>query len=141
MRKVAIVLFVTVFANSLMFAQDSDRNVCGDYLRTKKLIDSTVYAIILDHSNEPNFIAKFKKAQQAWESYRDAQIEMLFPEVNKQKEYGSLYPTCRCSWLLQMANQRVDFLLQWSSNTNNEDDPCNGSMNSAKRKSHIKFNV
>ena len=40
---------------------------------------------------------KFKKAQDALEGYRDAQSEMIFPEANKEKEYGTFYPTCRCS--------------------------------------------
>lgn len=135
-----MLIVAVLFAATLSFAQTEQRNVCGDYLNMKKEIDKSVQIILTDHANEPVFIAKFKKAQTAWESYRDTQLEMIFPEADKQKNYGDFYPTCRCGWLLQFASQRLDYLLKWSSNTNNEEDACNGSMNSFKRKSHVKFN-
>ncbi len=138
MKQIFTLLILTLLATTVTFAQE--RNVCGDYLKMKKEIENSVQAILKDHADEPLFLAKFKKAQIAWDSYRDTQIEMIFPEIDKQKEYGNFYPTCRCSWLLTFANQRLDYLLKWSSNTNNEEDACNGSMNSTKRKSHIKFN-
>ena len=133
-----LILVLAVFTQS--FAQNSERNACGDYLKMKKEIDNAVQVIAVDHAKDHLFLSKFKSAQIAWENYKDTQLEMIFPEADKLKEYGSMYSTCRCSWLLQFANERLDYLLKWSSNTNNEEDACNGSMNSLKRKSHIKFN-
>ena len=117
---------------------DNSRNSCSDYLRLKKEIDDVTKKILDDYARDRPFIAKFKRAQSAWESFRDAQLEMQFSDVDKG-DYGSAYPTCRCNALVDMTNQRLDDLVRWISNVN-DGQSCGGSINSTKRKSFVRFN-
>ena len=116
---------------------DNSRNSCSDYLKLKKEIDNVSRKIFDDYERDNAFISKFKLAQFAWESYRDAQLEMLFPSPNKGI-YGSSYPTCRCNALVDLTNERLGYLVRWISNTE-ESKSCGGSVNSTKRKSYVKY--
>ena len=137
-------LLNTVFALSLSAqapinaVTDQAPNSCSDYQKIKKDLEDLVKKITNEYAKDRVFIAKFKKAQIAWEMYREAQLEMIFPETNKT-EYGTLYTTCRCNWLIEMTYHRFDFLLKWISNFD-EGDVCAGSVNNKKRKSYVKLN-
>jgi hypothetical protein len=117
---------------------DNSRNSCSDYLKLKKEMDNIITKILDDYARDKVFISKFKSAESAWESYRDAQLEMIFPSPNKGI-YGPSYPTCRCNALVDMTNERLNYLVRWISNTE-ESKSCGGSINSTLRKSYIKFN-
>jgi uncharacterized protein YecT (DUF1311 family) len=143
MRSGLILLFTLFVGTSLTYAQsatqiDQSRNSCSDYLKAKKGLEDMVKHIEDEYGKYPLFIKKFRKAQDEWMSYRDAQLEMLYPEADKG-EYGTFYPTCRCNWLVEFTNQRLDFLVKFVSNTN-EGESCGGAVNSKKRKSYTTFN-
>ena len=113
-------------------------NSCSDYQKLKKDVDDLVKKITKEYAKDAAFLPKFKKAQAAWLTYQDTQMDMIFPETDK-KVYGALYTTCRCNWLIDMTTQRFDFLLKWISNFD-DGDACGGSINSKKRKSFVKLN-
>jgi uncharacterized protein YecT (DUF1311 family) len=117
---------------------DQSRNSCSDYLKVKKGLEDMVKNIQDEYAKYPLFLKKFQKAQDEWVSYRDAQLEMLYPELDKT-QYGGFYPTCRCNWLVEFTNERVDFLVKFISNTNDVE-ACGGAANSKKRKSFTTFN-
>jgi uncharacterized protein YecT (DUF1311 family) len=123
-------------------AQDSkvenSRNSCSDYLHLKKEMDNVVTKILDEYVKDQVFVSKFKSAQVAWQDYRDAQLEMIFP-ASAKGEYGSTYPICRCNWLVDITNQRLDYLVKWLSQTN-EGACCGGSANSTKRRSVAQLN-
>ncbi|MBL7818168.1 MAG: DUF1311 domain-containing protein [Saprospiraceae bacterium] len=133
-----LVLFLGLSANAQEIQIDNSRNSCSDYLKLKKEVDGVITKILDDYEKDYTFIAKFKKAQGEWESYRDAQLEMIFPAANKGI-YGASYPTCRCNALVDLTNERLNYLVRWVSNTE-EAKACGGSVNSTKRKSYVKFN-
>jgi uncharacterized protein YecT (DUF1311 family) len=140
MRNTCVFLFV-LFLGTAVNAQntqvDNSRNSCSDYLRLKKEVDDVIAKILDDYERDYVFISKFKKAQSAWETSRDAQLEMIFPSVEKGV-YGASYPTCRCNALVELANERLNYLVRWISNTE-ESKSCGGSVNSTKRKSYIQY--
>jgi uncharacterized protein YecT (DUF1311 family) len=145
MRKVHNLTIGLLFFGIIVSAQSPDsvivennRSSCNDYLKLKKDLEDLVKKINVEYRKDGIFLAKFQKAQATWIAYRDAQVEMIFPETDKSI-YGAAYATCRCNWLIDMTTQRYDFLLRWISNFD-DGDTCNGSVNSKKRKSYIKFN-
>ena len=147
MRSITVLLFlfmvttVGMAQNEQVGAKsviDQSRNSCSDYLKTKKSMDDMVKSLEEEYAKYPKFLAKFKKAQDAWVAYRDIQLEMIFPEADKA-QYGGFYPTCRCNWLVEMTNEHVDFLVKFVSNTDDVE-PCGGAVNSKKRKSFTTFN-
>jgi uncharacterized protein YecT (DUF1311 family) len=149
MRRILILLLILSMCASASFAQettpdstiqvDQSRNSCSDYLKSKKGMEEMVKNIQTEYAHYPRFLAKFKKAQDSWSSYRDAQLEMIYPEADKT-QYGGFYPTCRCNWLVDFTNQRVDYLVKFIANTYDVE-PCGGAVNSKKRKSFTAFNL
>lgn len=131
------VLFLGIAVNAQETKVDNSRNSCSDYLRLKKEVDDVIKKILDDYERDYVFISKFKTAQSAWETSRDAQLEMIFPSVEKGI-YGASYPTCRCNALVELANERLNYLVRWISNTE-ESKSCGGSVNSTKRKSYIQY--
>ncbi len=145
MRKVHNLTIALLFFGIIVSAQSPDsvivennRSSCSDYLKLKKDMEDLVKKINVEYRKDGDFLAKFQKAQAIWVAYRDAQIDMIFPEADKSM-YGASYASCRCNWLIDMTIQRYDLLLRWISNFD-DGDTCNGSVNSKKRKSYIKFN-
>jgi uncharacterized protein YecT (DUF1311 family) len=144
MRSGFLLLFMLCMSTSICAAQetapqiDQSRNSCSDYLKSKKSMEDMVKNIQEEYAKYPLFLKKFQKAQDEWASYRDAQLEMIFPETDKA-QYGSFYPTCRCNWLVEFTNERMDFLVKFVANTYDVES-CGGAVNSKKRKSFMTFN-
>ena len=133
-----LVLFLGIAVNAQVTKVEDSRNSCTDYLRLKKEVDDVVVKILDEYERDYAFISKFKKAQSAWETSRDAQLEMIFPSESKGI-YGSSYPTCRCNALIDLANERLNYLSRWL--TSAEDSKaCGGSVNSSKRKGYLSYN-
>ncbi len=134
-----LLLFTQAHSQTTTTSQlDQNRNSCGDYLKLKKVIEETSQRITEDYAQDVVFMSRFKKAQASWEAYRDAQLDMIFPD-NDKSSYGTNYPTCRCNWLLEFSNARLDYLVKWIAHTDDYES-CGGSISSKKRKSYIKFN-
>ena len=132
-----LVFFLGMAVNAQETKVDNSRNSCSDYLRLKKDVDDVVKKILDDYERDYVFISKFKKAQSSWETSRDAQLEMIFPSETKGI-YGASYPTCRCNALISLADERLNYLVKWISNTE-ECKACGGSVNSTKRKSYTEY--
>lgn len=64
-------------------------------------------------------------AQKAWEAYRDAQIEAIYPDPEKNiVEYGSVYPMCFSLLKAKLAEGRIRDLKVLT--TSGEGDVCHG---------------
>lgn len=103
--RIAVVL---CFVSMATFAQDSDAyRRCADQARTQaemygctndeaKRLDTElnrIYRELLSKaSSQSDAVEKIKGAEKAWQAYRDAYIDAVYPAANKQAEYGSMYP-------------------------------------------------
>jgi Lysozyme inhibitor LprI len=87
--------------------------------------------ILKEYAKDQQFIAKLKTAQRAWLAFRGAQLEALFPKTDKQAEYGSVYPMCRCSELQSLTEERAKQLKRWLDGTK-EGNVCAGSVRRAQ---------
>lgn len=68
--------------------------------------------ILIEYENDTNFIEKLEVSQQLWIKFRDAELEMKFPESDK-RYYGSMYPMCASGYLEQLTKERTKKLLEW----------------------------
>ena len=68
--------------------------------------------ILIDYQNDSNFIEKLKISQRLWIKFRDAELEMKFPETDK-RNYGSMYPMCANGYLEQLTKERIKKLKEW----------------------------
>lgn len=86
-----------------------------------------VYQQILQaRKADVEFVLRFKAAEQAWIVFRDAEVRALYPAVNKQRAYGSVYPLCRWQALAELTRERTKQLQAWIEPPA-EGDTCAGS--------------
>jgi len=83
--------------------------------------------VLKKYNDNPQFIEKFKTSQRAWLKFRDAQLEAMYPSPDKQKAYGSAYPTCEADMLLELTGARTKQLRVWLDGIE-EGDVCAGSV-------------
>jgi uncharacterized protein YecT (DUF1311 family) len=53
--------------------------------------------LLANNKDEQKFVENLRTAQRAWISFRDAHLELLYPDKdNPQTSYGSVFPMCYC---------------------------------------------
>lgn len=75
-------------------AQTQAVNACADQelKRVETELNGTYHALMAETAQQAEAAAKIKSAQKAWLVFRDAYLEAMYPDADKQSEYGSLYP-------------------------------------------------
>ena len=90
-------------------------------------MNQIINQIIDEYKYEKEFIQKLKLSQTAWEKFRDAQLEALYPAKNKRQKYGSVYPMCYSSTKAELTYKRIEQLNIWLEGIE-EGDVCSGSV-------------
>jgi len=137
-RLLVVVLFITlatpVYGAGKNSCYDTAKNqfelneCAADDLKEADDELNRVYKEILKRNAEDSvFLDRLKSAQRAWLSFRDAELEALFPDPEKQVAYGSAYPTCYANWKKKITVQRTQQLRRWLIATE-EGDVCTGSL-------------
>src|SRR6267143_5485593 len=102
---------------------------CADHeaeAADKRLND--VYQLILkEYSTDPAFIAKLESAQRAWLSFRDAELQAVYPHQDKLASYGSVWPMCGLHERTRLTEERTTQLRRWVKGIP-EGDVCAGSI-------------
>ena len=126
---------IILFGTSILDAQtqgELDEQACGQFHKVDVALNETYSKILREYARDQQFIAKLKTAQRAWLTFRDAELEALYPKDNKQAEYGTVYPMCHCSELQFLTEERTKQLKRWLDGTL-EGDVCAGSVKTARR--------
>jgi uncharacterized protein YecT (DUF1311 family) len=82
--------------------------------------------VLANFAKDRVFIGKLKAAQRAWITFRDAQLEALYPEADKSA-YGSAYPMCYMNEKASLTRERTKQLRAWLDDQA-EGDVCVGSI-------------
>jgi uncharacterized protein YecT (DUF1311 family) len=106
-------------------------DACAQYKKADQALNATYAEVLKDYAKDPQFLATLKQAQRAWIAFRDAHLAARFPKPDKQAEYGSSYPMCRCAVLTEFTEQREKELRVWADGIP-EGDVCNGSVKTAR---------
>jgi uncharacterized protein YecT (DUF1311 family) len=104
---------------------NSDEN--QKYLKADKELNQVYSKILKDYKDDPVFISKLKIAQNLWIKFRDAEMNALFPENDKQLNYGSVFPMCWSIHLTTLTKERIKTLKIWQIGIT-EGDVCSGSI-------------
>ena len=118
-----------VCSNLPATAQDQyqlDASAAAEYKKADADLNKMYQKILAAYKDDPAFIKKLQTAQRSWISFRDAEIEAIFPSANKD-DYGSVYPMCRSNWLTKFTLQRTKELKRWIDGAQ-EGDVCCGSI-------------
>ncbi len=89
---------------------------------------SRVYQQILnEYENDTVFVSRLKETQRIWYLFREAELQMKFPEDNKEVFYGSIYRECATQYLIELTEGRIEKLQIWVEGVE-EGDVCSGSI-------------
>ncbi|MEN2413057.1 lysozyme inhibitor LprI family protein [Flavobacterium mesophilum] len=125
------ILIIILFLTSILgFGQtQSEMNNAENqkFIKADKELNQVYSKILKDYKDDPIFISKLKIAQNLWIKFRDAEMDALFPESDKQFNYGSVFPMCWSIHLTKLTNERIKTLKMWSIGIE-EGDVCSGSV-------------
>ena len=102
-----------------------EQSECRQLKASQDKLNDIYKKILSKHASDQRFIKKFKLSQRAWATYRDAQVELVFPHGDSA-EYGSIYGECRCHTLDDLTRERIKLLDQWLTGID-MGDVCTGS--------------
>src|SRR4030095_2568732 len=80
--------------------------------------------ILYEYSADTQFIKNLKASERIWIQFRDAELNMMYPE---DQVYGSVLPMCRAMYLEALTRSRIDTLKLWLEGIE-EGDVCSGSV-------------
>ncbi len=106
---------------------DLNDEACGAYKRADAKLNGVYKQILAKYKSDATFLASLRTAQRAWLAFRDAHLDSLYPEKDKQTQYGSIYPTCACGVLAELTDARTAQLQVWLQGVE-EGDMCSGSV-------------
>lgn len=116
-------------AGTVAFSQTQavmNRGACAEYAKADAELNTIYQQILRERKADALFTGKMRAAQRAWIAYRDAHLAALYPAANSRREYGSIYPACRCTALAETTKLRTEELRRWTDNAA-EGDACAGS--------------
>lgn len=95
----------------------TDLNQCAD--KELRRAEARLAALLKRLAIDPN-----RPEQKAWEAYRDAQLNAIYPQSNDpQGEYGSVYPMCWANLKKALTEGRIRDL---KAAEKSEGDACQG---------------
>jgi len=140
MTKYCMAIMIVIFAAEPVAAEEKascyadantqlDLNDCGvqEWKEADDELNHVYQEILKLNSDDKVFLGRLKEAQRAWLKFRDAELEALFPEENKQLQYGSSFPMCYAQWLATITKQRTQQLKKWLTGVR-EGELCSGSL-------------
>jgi len=96
------------------------------YQQTDKELNTVYQDILVQYSTDTVFIKNLKASQRIWITFRDAELDMKYPN-DPEKNYGSVLPMCRAYYLMELTEQRTKKLRVWLNGVL-EGDVCAGSV-------------
>ena len=98
----------------------------NEFLKADKELNSIYQKILKKNADDTIFIKNLKTAQRAWIQFRDAEMNMKYPE-REYGYYGSSQPMCWSIYKTELTKERIKTLKQWVEGIE-ESDICGGSI-------------
>jgi len=125
----AFILFSIFFMlgiNAYCQTQDDlNSKAKSTYEKTDKELNQVYKEILKDYKSDTIFIKSLRIAQRQWIKFRDAQLNMKYP--NYPNTDGSASSMCRYYYLKELTEERVKELRKWTDGID-EGDVCSGSI-------------
>lgn len=82
------------------------------FLKADKELNQVYQQILSEYKTDTVFIKNLKKAQKIWIQFRDAEMEMMYPE-REPGYYGSVHSMCWSIYKTELTNERIKKLRIW----------------------------
>lgn len=127
MKKFFTLIILILSINCFSQTQaEMNQHAYDDFYESDKELNKIYQTIILEYKSDTIFTRNLKKSQRIWIQFRDAELEMKYPNYS-DKYYGSIHPICRAFYLRELTDKRIETLKNWINGTE-ESDGCNGSV-------------
>ncbi|MDQ3754822.1 MAG: YbaY family lipoprotein [Acidobacteriota bacterium] len=126
---VIVAALLLIVSSAIAFAQTQaamNREACNEYTKADAELNTIYQHVLREHKADALFTRKMRAAQRTWIAYRDAHLAALYPAADTRREYGSVYPMCRCTALAEATRKRMEELRRWTGGAA-EGDVCAGS--------------
>lgn len=123
-----LLLFFLFIAPYAWAQTQADLNAAAyaDYQKADDELNAVYKKILIQYKTDKTFITNLKASQRLWISFRDAELQMKYPD-REPGYYGSIHPICRANYLEKLTRNRIEKLREWLTSAA-EDDACAGSV-------------
>ncbi|WP_018478015.1 lysozyme inhibitor LprI family protein [Pontibacter roseus] len=122
----AAFLFLLLHTATAQTQAEMNGQAYAAYQQADKELNEVYRRILKEYKADVTFIQDLKASQRIWISFRDAELNMLYPE-REVGYYGSVHAICRADYLEQLTCERLEKLKRWLTGTVGED-VCSGSI-------------
>jgi len=126
--KILLTILICMFS-AILFAQtqmEMNQQAIKSYEKTQKELDEIFKKILVEYKSDTIFIENLNTAQKIWVSFREAELNVKFPD-RENRHYGSILPVCVNIYLEKLTRDRINTLKTWLEGYI-EGDSCNGSV-------------
>jgi len=89
-----------------------NKDAYGLFQSADKELNEVYNQILSEYKKDEIFIENLRKAQNIWIQFRDAELNMKFPDY-PGNHYGSMHPVCRAFYLRDLTENRTETLRAW----------------------------
>ncbi|MEP7355514.1 MAG: lysozyme inhibitor LprI family protein [Acidobacteriota bacterium] len=93
-------------------AAQGELNECAaaEAQRADLALNETFQRLLVAAKSDGTATKKIKEADRAWITYRDAYLDARFPAKDKQREYGTKYPTEYALFRAKLTYRQIETL-------------------------------
>ncbi|WP_378187715.1 lysozyme inhibitor LprI family protein [Aquimarina sp. W85] len=126
-RIIFYALILTTSFNTFAQTQTEINNEAyADLQKSDKELNKIYQEVLATYKSDSKFISSLKKSQKIWIKFRDAELEMKYPNYREPYD-NSIHPMCRANYLKELTEDRIKQLQLWL-NGIDESDKCSGSV-------------
>jgi cell division protein FtsL len=126
--KLKLALLFTLVISTFGISQSTtNTNNNRDFEESEAQLSQVYQQILNEYENDTVFVSRLKETQRILYLFREAELQMKFPEDNKEVFYGSIYRECANQYLIELTEDRIEKLQIWVEGVE-EGDVCSGSI-------------
>lgn len=127
MKNLITFIILTLSFNCFSQTQaEMNKEAYAQFHKVDNKLNEVYQKILREYKTDTIFIENLKRTQRIWLNFRDAELEMKFPDY-PNKNYGTIHPTCRAFYLMELTEKRTETLIEWLNGIEGLD-ACNGSV-------------
>lgn len=127
LRYATLALFLFAATVAPASQVEENENAAQELKATEEKLAAVLQQVRETYKGDTKFLRALEKSQVAWANYRDAQLNLVFPNRDERLGYGTVFPMCWSVWKAKLITSRIDELKQWIHGIA-EGDVCGGSI-------------
>jgi len=129
MKKLLLLLLCVPLIGVGQTQMEMNLSAAKKYSDTDSSLNSLYEKLISEYSKDTLFIKNLKKSQELWNQIKNTHYLLKYHK-NVDIRQGSFFPVCEYTFLTEITQQRIDFLMPWyvGDPGGSDGDICSGSI-------------